>query len=444
MIALVCADAFTFLACWSLTLACYKLCGRGVYQYAYYYAGLLVMALGFILLNALFKLYQGNTFSPGTPLPRILEMRRLVESSIVVHVLMMAVMYFRKDDYWMHWSRFAISVSCALICLGAQIVRNRVRALLHRWNVGQIPVLVVGANARSRQLCATLAGDAYSGYRVVADVSYSGARRLPPVNHVICCLPIAQFQVFVSRHFKDVSHLILIPQQEISLSSNMSVVDFQGLGGIAIFNQTRVHAYRVFKRALEFVLTMLALVFALPMLLVLAVLVKCTSRGPVFYVADRLGRNGKPIRIYKFRSMVQGASKMLPRILAEHPEYREEWDRNFKLARDPRVTWFGRFMRKTSLDELPQLLNVLAGDLALIGPRPIVKKEVPLYGRAWRVVRQVKPGVTGLWQVSGRSQTSYDARVQLDLQYIYNWSPWMDLWIFFRTVVTVVRMRGAV
>lgn len=442
--ALVSADVFTFLLCWALTLACYKLYGRGIYQYSYYSLGVLVMAVGFVFLNALFKLYQGNTFSPGTPLPRILEMRRLVESSIIIHVLMLAVMYFQKEVHWLHWSRFVTSVSCILICLGTQIVRNRVRMILHKLNIGQIPVLVVGHNERSKQLCSTLAHDAYSGYQVLEDVPFSRSRRLPPVNHVICCLPPEQFQIFVNRHFKDLEHLIMIPVQEWFLSSNMSIVDFQGLGGIAIFNQTKVQAYRVFKRVLEFVLTFFALLFALPLLIVLAVLVKITSRGPIFYVADRLGKNGTPIRIYKFRSMVQGASEILSKLLKENPEYRNEWEKSFKLLHDPRITWFGRFMRKTSLDELPQLLNVLTGDLALIGPRPIVKKEVGLYGSAWRIVRQVKPGVTGLWQVSGRSETSYDSRVQLDLQYIYNWSPWMDLWIFFRTIVSVIRMRGAV
>ncbi len=444
IVALVFADVFTFLSCWIVTLAGYKFSGIGMYRYDYYALGVLIMAIGFVCVNALFQLYQGNTFSPGTPLPRILEMKRLVESAVIIHVVMLAVMYYQKDVHWSHWSRFVTSCSCLFVCLVAQIVRNRVRAILHRLKIGQIPVLVVGANARSRLLCETLAHDAYSGYHVVADVPFRGARDLPQVNHVICCLPISQFQVFVGRHFKDLAHLILIPVQDLLLSSNMSVVDFQGLGGIAIFNQTRVHAYRVIKRVLEFALTMVTLIFATPLLVVLAILVKCTSRGPIFYVADRLGRNGQPIQIYKFRSMVHNASELLPGLLAENPAYREEWERNFKLAHDPRVTWLGRLMRKTSLDELPQLLNVLTGDLALIGPRPIVKKEVALYGAAWKVVRQVKPGITGLWQVSGRSETSYETRVQLDLQYIYNWSPWMDLWIFFRTIISVVRMRGAV
>ncbi len=442
--ALIVADVFTFLSCWSVVLSGYKLSGLGVYEYSYYAPGVLLMSVGFVVINALFKLYQGNTFSPGTPLPRIIEMKRLIDSAVIIHVLMLSVMYYQKDLHWSHWSRFVTSVSCLLICVCAQIVRNRVRFILHRLNIGQIPVLVVGANERSKQLCETLSHDAYSGYKVVDDVPFKISRSLPNVNHVICCLPISQFQVFVGKHFNDLPHIIMIPMQDLFLSSNMSIVDFQGLGGIAIFNQTRVRAYRMLKRVLEIVLTMCALIFATPLLIVLSILVKCTSRGPIFYVAERLGKDGKTIRIYKFRSMVHDASNQLSKLLSDNPQYREEWEHNFKLAHDPRITWFGRFMRKTSLDELPQLLNVLTGDLALIGPRPIVQKEVALYGRAWKIVRQVKPGITGLWQVSGRSETSYDTRVNLDLQYIYNWSPWMDVWIFFRTIISVIRMRGAV
>ncbi len=441
VLALIGADVLTFSLVWLFVLVAYKLSGLGQYEFAYYEFGLLAMLVAFIVTNALFSLYQGNTFSPGTPLPRIWEMKRLAESSLIVHVAMLATMYYQKD---IHWSRFATAVSCALICLLAQSMRNHVRGILHRFHLAQIPVLVIGANARSKQLRETLAHDAYSGYRVVADIPFAADPDLRGVRHVICCLPISQFRIFVARHFNELAHMILIPVQDLSLSSNMSVVEFQGLSGIAVFNQTRVRAYRFVKRLLEVVLTLIALVFAAPILLVLAILVKLTSRGPVFYVATRLGRDGKPIRIFKFRSMVKDAAERLPRLLDENPAYREEWERHFKLSKDPRVTPLGRFMRKTSLDELPQLLNVLLGDLALIGPRPIVEKEVELYGKAWPLVRRVKPGVTGLWQVSGRSDTSYEARVQLDLHYIYNWSPWMDVWIFLRTIISVIRMRGAV
>ena len=137
------------------------------------------------------------------------------------------------------------------------------------------------------------------------------------------------------------------------------------------------------------------------------------------------------------------ADSRLKAILARSPAAAKEWESSFKLSHDPRVTPFGRLLRKTSLDELPQLFNVFSGDMALVGPRPIVDDEVRQYGNAYRAFSSVRPGITGLWQVSGRSDTDYDRRVALDTYYVLNWSPWLDMWILLRTVFAVLFMRGA-
>ena len=163
----------------------------------------------------------------------------------------------------------------------------------------------------------------------------------------------------------------------------------------------------------------------------------------MFYRQNRLGKNGKPIRVWKFRSMYADADERLAHILASDPARKAEWEASFKLADDPRVTPLGKFLRKTSIDEFPQLFNVFAGDMALVGPRPIVEKEVPLYGPAYSTFASVEPGITGLWQASGRSDTDYARRVALDTYYVLNWSPWLDLWIMKKTVSAVLFMRGA-
>ena len=137
------------------------------------------------------------------------------------------------------------------------------------------------------------------------------------------------------------------------------------------------------------------------------------------------------------------ADARFERVLAESPAARREWESSFKLSRDPRVTPLGRFLRKTSLDELPQLFNVFSGEMALIGPRPIVSEEVEKYGSSYGMFSSVKPGITGLWQVMGRSDTDYARRVALDTYYVLNWSPWLDMWILLRTVFAVLLMRGA-
>ena len=177
--------------------------------------------------------------------------------------------------------------------------------------------------------------------------------------------------------------------------------------------------------------------------MIIPLLIVITSKGPVFYRAERLGRGSRRIRVWKFRSMYSDADKRLDELLASNPSLKAEYDANFKLASDPRVTPLGRFLRKTSLDEIPQLFNVFSGEMALIGPRPIVEKEVPYYGDAYKVFSSVKPGITGLWQCSGRSDTDYPRRVALDSYYVLNWSPWLDIWILFRTVGAVLFMRGA-
>jgi lipopolysaccharide/colanic/teichoic acid biosynthesis glycosyltransferase len=141
--------------------------------------------------------------------------------------------------------------------------------------------------------------------------------------------------------------------------------------------------------------------------------------------------------------MYADADKRLKSILDADPVKKAEWEASFKLSDDPRITPFGRFLRKTSIDEFPQLFNVFTGDMALVGPRPIVEKEVAYYGESYGTFASVKPGITGLWQASGRSDTDYARRVALDIHYVLNWSPWMDIWILRRTVSAVLFMRGA-
>ena len=198
-----------------------------------------------------------------------------------------------------------------------------------------------------------------------------------------------------------------------------------------------------YSRANRRMLIALAVVCLIPVFVVLALLVKCSSRGPVFYRARRLGVNGKPIEVWKFRTMYKDADERLAKILAENPELKKEWDENFKLKNDPRITPLGKILRKTSLDELPQFVNVLRGEMAVIGPRPIVEKEIAYYGPSYEVFSRVKPGITGFWQVSGRSDTTYERRIELDMYYINNWSIWLDYYIFLKTVKEVLICRGA-
>jgi exopolysaccharide production protein ExoY len=201
--------------------------------------------------------------------------------------------------------------------------------------------------------------------------------------------------------------------------------------------------YRVMKRAGDLLLTAVAMPILLPMLLILAILVHVTSSGPVFFSHRRICKNGAFFSMWKFRTMCVNSSEVLERYLAAHPEARAEWNETHKLQNDPRVTKLGRMMRRLSLDELPQIWNVITGRMSLVGPRPIVAAEVEKYADGFHCYTRVKPGVTGLWQVSGRSTLSYDARVKLDCEYVQHWSLLRDLKILALTVKSVVNQEGA-
>lgn len=197
------------------------------------------------------------------------------------------------------------------------------------------------------------------------------------------------------------------------------------------------------KRALDLAIAIPMLVFLAPLLLLLGALVQFTDRGPAFFVQRRCGLNGKMFDCVKFRSMVVDADARLKALLEADPVAREEWARDQKLRNDPRLTRIGKFLRKTSLDELPQLWNIIRGDMSIVGPRPIVSSEITRYGVHYADYCAVRPGVTGLWQVSGRNDTTYDERVQLDVRYVQTWTIWLDLEIIFGTVPAVLFSRGA-
>jgi Undecaprenyl-phosphate galactose phosphotransferase WbaP len=200
---------------------------------------------------------------------------------------------------------------------------------------------------------------------------------------------------------------------------------------------------RSVKRAVDLGVCLLLLPVLLPVMGVIAVAVRAGSPGPIFYGHERIGRGGRRFTILKFRTMVQGADELLDSYLASCPRLAEEWSETQKLRHDPRITRVGKFLRATSLDELPQLWNVLRGDMALVGPRPIIDEELPRYGPAVQLYQQVRPGITGIWQTSGRNELSYDQRVRLDVMYLRRWSVGMDLWLLARTAATVWRRRGA-
>ena len=197
------------------------------------------------------------------------------------------------------------------------------------------------------------------------------------------------------------------------------------------------------KRALDIAGALVFFTLGLPLYLAVALGVRLSSPGPVHYWQYRVGRNGKPFRFYKFRSMFVDADDLLASVLDSDLEARSQWEEFQKLENDPRITPFGQLIRRASLDELPQFWNVLKGDMSLVGPRPCIPNQDRFYGKYWAAYCAVRPGLTGLWQVSGRNRLTYGQRVQLDALYVQKWSLWLDLRILLKTVRAVVTGDGS-
>jgi Undecaprenyl-phosphate galactose phosphotransferase WbaP len=246
---------------------------------------------------------------------------------------------------------------------------------------------------------------------------------------------------FASIHFQNV---VIIPDLAGVTSSAAVARDFGGTLGVEIRHSLLNPTVRRVKRTLDLMATVFLGLLILPLLLLLSGLILLESRGgPVFYRAPRMGRNGRMFPCIKFRTMVPDAETALQRMLEENPEACEEYRKYHKLRDDPRITKVGRFLRRTSFDELPQLWNVLRGEMSLVGPRPYLPRESAEIGATQSEILRVYPGITGPWQISGRNHTSFEERVEIDAYYVRNWSIWLDLVILGRTAKALVVDRKA-
>ncbi|SCI44278.1 MULTISPECIES: sugar transferase [unclassified Romboutsia] len=206
-------------------------------------------------------------------------------------------------------------------------------------------------------------------------------------------------------------------------------------------NINKSFIYNFIKRTIDIVGSLLGIVILSPIFLIVALAIKIEDpKGSIIFGHKRVGLNGKQFKCWKFRSMVHNAEEVLKTL---SPEQKKEYSETFKLKNDPRITKVGNFIRKTSLDELPQLFNILKGEMSIVGPRPIVTKELDFYGEYAGYFMSIKPGLTGLWQVSGRSDTTYDERVELDMEYIIRRNTLLDIYIIFMTAIKVVKREGA-
>lgn len=367
------------------------------------------------------------------------------------------------------------------ILLLIPLARTSVRGLLDCLGLWQTPTVIIGAGENARDAATALASEASMGYLVVAfidvediDASAKSKQATQAVAPVIAC-PISdtssikqqleplleeqgQPQIVVALDNLNTPESQQLVQYLAASASKIHIIP--AIRGLPLFGTQASHffshevlfltvrnnlsrrTYRLVKRGFDILGACLLLLLLSPLFLVLSVLIR-RSGTTALYGHPRIGQNGRPFACLKFRSMRPDADKILQELLDKDPIARAEWDKDFKLKNDPRITPVGHFLRKTSLDELPQLINVIKGQMSLVGPRPIVQAELARYGEQAGLYLQVMPGITGLWQISGRNDITYAGRVSLDAWYVQNWSLWYDIAILFKTVDVVLNRRGA-
>jgi Undecaprenyl-phosphate galactose phosphotransferase WbaP len=412
-----------------------------------------------VLLWLLWRAYQG--LYPGYGRSPQTELRLHVVSTFQVALAQMAAALAVQR---LAPSGLIILLEWTLILVMALPIRYGVRALLIHLKAFGRPVSIIGAGQTARTIIhhlnlhpgyglvpvaayddnTVLHGQLIHGVRVFGDISL--ALSSPKSEQGIISIPGARSetqQQLINTVYAvfpitwTVPDLIGVPNQA------MQPHNIGALASLEIRNNLRSIRSQIIKRAIDLLATTVGGIVILPVFLIIALAIRIDSPGPVFYPARRLGRDGQPFHCYKFRSMHQDAETKLRSVLDADPELEREFEESHKLKNDPRVTRVGYFLRKTSLDELPQLVNVLLGTMSLVGPRPIVSAEIERYGSVYTVYKQVRPGMTGYWQANGRSDTTYDERVGMDNFYVTNWTPWLDMVILLQTVRVVVVGRGA-
>ena len=454
---LVTADCIAISGSVVLALLIYR-CFGGSYKMVMFFRFWPFLTV-FVLAGIFSRLYSSNFIYGGPGISAIEELKRI--TLIVAVGILFQFSYLALLHSVERISRVAALGSALLAVAFIPVLRHLVRLLMKKLHFGETNALFVGGGKTGKHLMDVLLDDVFYGVRPVgffsceAESSYRGipciggvddvlpALDKQPVPMLILAIPMESLPEDKQKYLEKVDHLLVIGDSGKMPMPWNYMLDLYGVPFLTISNRLRQKFFRVLKFTVELFFSLIAILLALVPGLVIALLVKITSRGPVFYYAERLGKNEKPFCCIKFRTMYRDADKKLHDLLESDPELKAQWDENFKLDDDPRITPLGKFLRHTSLDELPQFINVLRGEMSLIGPRPIVEAEKKYFGDSYQIISKVRPGITGLWQVSGRNSTSYEQRVFLNLYYLNNWSIWMDYYIFLATIREIVFPSGA-
>ena len=382
-------------------------------------------------------------------------------------IILVGMIYFSKISAEV--SRIFVLFSSVITFIYLVITQYLITRLLLRFGLWQKSVILVGAGKTAQLIADAFKNDPYLGYQIAGLIEDRQVERPLAYQYPVLGTFDNLEQVIKDSGIKDViiatpglkrDELTALVYRIQPYVNNLRVVpNLVGLpvGNIqveALFNQKLIMlktdnnfmkpSNHLFKKIFDTVLGLICLVMILPILLLLAILIKLDSPGPVLHIAKRIGRNGREFRCYKFRTMHLNSDLILKKYLKENPAAKREWIQYAKLRDyDPRVTRAGRWMRRLSLDELPQIINVIVGNMSLVGPRPYLPRELQQIGYYGNTIFIAKPGITGLWQVSGRNNIDFNGRLELDSWYVRNWSVWLDVTLLMKTFKVVLQKSGA-
>jgi Undecaprenyl-phosphate galactose phosphotransferase WbaP len=410
----------------------------------------------FLIAYLLVGLYPGVAMNP------VRELQRLSSATTLVFLLLVTAMFVAKQD--LLYSRAVFFMAWAITLVLVPVARSLVRKSVSRHAWWGYSVVILGTGPASLDIAKKLLRHPERGLRplafangseracaigcisVIEDLDAAVELSAQGVTHAIVAaaeFSSPQFSSVVHRYGSCFPHLLIAPEVPLLGTLCLESQDICHMLMLEVQNGLLRSVPQTVKRLMDLILATFLIVTLAPLLFIIAVLIKLDSAGPAVYSQWRIGRGGRPFRMRKFRTMVRDADAVLGEYLDEHPLEAAEWESNQKLKNDPRVSRVGALLRKTSFDELPQLWNVIVGQMSLVGPRPIVDAEVPKYRDSFGLYTRVVPGLTGIWQVSGRSNTTYEERVALDAYYVRNWSPWLDIYLIARTVAVILKHEGA-
>ena len=399
-------------------------------------------------------IYQLVALYPAIGLGPVEELKRLTISTSFVMLALVAISFFLRNTTI--FSRATLIISWLLIVVSGPLSRKVFRRLAVKLGLWGIPTMIAGDKENVVQFHKHLIRHPLTGFWPVLCMSGPIQDIFPRENEKTQLFSHIHTVIIADNQgeFRAVRHLIT--QRKYRFKHIIVLFDEAKIGpiwfapitimehmGLEVVHNLLNTTQKIIKRIMEITIIFLSAPILIVLFVALAISIKINSPGPVFYKHRRIGLDGKEVWIWKFRTMIYNADVALKESLKKNPALKKEWNESFKLKDDPRITTVGKLLRRTSLDELPQIWNVLRGEMSLIGPRPIVQDEVALYGDDFEIYKQVLPGITGLWQISGRNDLPYQDRVTLDVYYIQNWSIWLDIHILMHTIRATVQTHGA-